>query len=106
MSFQERIDKFNHMIADARRIVFFTGAGISTGSGIPDFRSADGLHIPYDAIDDFLLDGIILEMAIWEKMQAAHKRNEHKGVIQLPAPRRDGYPLNRMNRHGGIYEVF
>ena len=43
-SFQERIDKFNHMIADARRIVFFTGAGISTGSGIPDFRSADGLY--------------------------------------------------------------
>lgn len=43
-TFQERIDKFNHMIADARRIVFFTGAGISTGSGIPDFRSADGLY--------------------------------------------------------------
>jgi NAD-dependent deacetylase len=32
------------MIADARHIVFFTGAGISTGSGIPDFRSADGLY--------------------------------------------------------------
>ena len=43
-SFQERIDKLNHMIADARRIVFFTGAGISTGSGIPDFRSANGLY--------------------------------------------------------------
>ena len=44
MTFQEKIDKLNHMIADARRIVFFTGAGISTGSGIPDFRSADGLY--------------------------------------------------------------
>lgn len=43
-SFQERIERLNHMIADARRIVFFTGAGISTGSGIPDFRSADGLY--------------------------------------------------------------
>ena len=43
-SLQERIEKLNHMIADARRIVFFTGAGISTGSGIPDFRSADGLY--------------------------------------------------------------
>ena len=43
-TFQERIEKLNHMIADARRIVFFTGAGISTGSGIPDFRSADGLY--------------------------------------------------------------
>ena len=27
------------LIADARRIVVFTGAGISTESGIPDFRS-------------------------------------------------------------------
>lgn len=44
MNFQERIEKLNHMIADARRIVFFTGAGISTGSGIPDFRSANGLY--------------------------------------------------------------
>lgn len=44
MTFQERIDKLNEMIAGARRIVFFTGAGISTGSGIPDFRSADGLY--------------------------------------------------------------
>ena len=43
-SFQERIDKLNEMIAGARHIVFFTGAGISTGSGIPDFRSADGLY--------------------------------------------------------------
>ena len=32
------------MISGARKIVFFTGAGISTGSGIPDFRSADGLY--------------------------------------------------------------
>ena len=42
MEFNERIAKLNKMIADARSIVFFTGAGISTGSGVPDFRSADG----------------------------------------------------------------
>lgn len=44
MDFNERITQLNKMIADARHIVFFTGAGISTGSGIPDFRSADGLY--------------------------------------------------------------
>jgi NAD-dependent deacetylase len=44
MTFQERIDKLNKMIAGAQRIVFFTGAGISTSSGIPDFRSANGLY--------------------------------------------------------------
>ena len=42
--FDSRIEKLNEMIAGARRIVFFTGAGISTGSGIPDFRSSNGLY--------------------------------------------------------------
>ena len=32
-----------HMLQDARRIVVFTGAGISTESGIPDFRSPGGV---------------------------------------------------------------
>lgn len=44
MSFQEHIDKLNELIAESPYIVFFTGAGISTGSGIPDFRSPDGLY--------------------------------------------------------------
>lgn len=32
------------IVAKSRRIVFFGGAGVSTESGIPDFRSADGLY--------------------------------------------------------------
>lgn len=32
------------MISVSKRIVFFGGAGVSTESGIPDFRSADGLY--------------------------------------------------------------
>ena len=34
----------NEMVKDCRRIVFFGGAGVSTESGIPDFRSEDGLY--------------------------------------------------------------
>lgn len=36
--------KFAQLIDRANRIVFFGGAGVSTESGIPDFRSADGLY--------------------------------------------------------------
>lgn len=36
------------LLADARRVVAFTGAGISTESGIPDFRSPGGLWRRYD----------------------------------------------------------
>src|SRR5687768_15587586 len=35
--------ELTRMIADARRLVVFTGAGISTESGIPDFRSPGGV---------------------------------------------------------------
>ena len=31
-------------VDEAKRIVFFGGAGVSTESGIPDFRSVDGLY--------------------------------------------------------------
>ena len=41
---ERAFDKFQEMIDASRRIVFFGGAGVSTESGIPDFRSVDGLY--------------------------------------------------------------
>ena len=38
------MDFFQEVIDRSRRIVFFGGAGVSTASGIPDFRSAEGLY--------------------------------------------------------------
>ena len=37
-------DQLREMIRSSKRIVFFGGAGVSTGSGIPDFRSEQGLY--------------------------------------------------------------
>ena len=43
------IEKLQKMIDESNNIVFFGGAGVSTESGIPDFRSVDGLyHQKYD----------------------------------------------------------
>ena len=44
-------DELRGMIAHARNIVAFTGAGISTESGIPDFRSPGGLWTKYKPIE-------------------------------------------------------
>lgn len=38
------VEEYKVRVAEARRIVFFGGAGVSTESGIPDFRSVDGLY--------------------------------------------------------------
>ena len=40
----DKIEKLNEMIRKSENIVFFGGAGVSTESGIPDFRSVDGLY--------------------------------------------------------------
>ncbi len=40
----EHIEKLREIIEHSNRIVFFGGAGVSTESGIPDFRSKDGLY--------------------------------------------------------------
>lgn len=51
-----KLDDLRALIADAERIVIFTGAGISTESGIPDFRSPGGIWTRYKPIyfDDFM----------------------------------------------------
>ena len=40
----EKIEKFKTLVNESNNIVFFGGAGVSTESGIPDFRSKDGLY--------------------------------------------------------------
>ena len=38
------LEELQSVIDKSKRIVFFGGAGVSTESGIPDFRSVDGLY--------------------------------------------------------------
>ncbi len=41
---EEQIEKLQSFVDESSDIVFFGGAGVSTESGIPDFRSVDGLY--------------------------------------------------------------
>ena len=42
--YEQEGEKLRNIIEDSKKIVFFGGAGVSTESNIPDFRSADGLY--------------------------------------------------------------
>lgn len=42
--YEREIEKLQSIIDESHKIVFFGGAGVSTESGIPDFRSADGIY--------------------------------------------------------------
>ena len=41
---EDKIQQFKQLVNESNNIVFFGGAGVSTESGIPDFRSKDGLY--------------------------------------------------------------
>lgn len=52
----EKLKKLQNIVSDAKSMVFFGGAGVSTESGIPDFRSVDGLyHLKYDVPPETIL---------------------------------------------------
>ena len=41
---ENKIQQLKQLVKKSNNIVFFGGAGVSTESGIPDFRSKDGLY--------------------------------------------------------------
>ena len=54
----ENINKAADLISRTNKVVVFTGAGISTESGIPDFRGPGGLWTRYDP-DDFTISNFL-----------------------------------------------
>jgi NAD-dependent deacetylase len=79
------------MIADARNIVAFTGAGVSTESGIPDFRSPGGIWTKYKPIEfgDFLASAEARReswrrrFAMHETLQSATPNAGHRALARL-----------------------
>ncbi|MDD3244505.1 MAG: NAD-dependent protein deacylase [Eubacteriales bacterium] len=52
----EQLEQLENLVRESRSMVFFGGAGVSTESGIPDFRSVDGLyHQSYDEPPETIL---------------------------------------------------
>ncbi len=85
------IAELARMIANARRAVVFTGAGISTESGIPDFRSPGGIWTRMAPIDfaDFLASEEARRetwrrrFAMEETFRGAAPNRGHRAVAEL-----------------------
>ena len=79
------IKNFSKTIENSRRIVGFTGAGISTESGIPDYRSKNGIWDKFQVVlfDEFLSDEkkrILYwqrKQELWKTMKNALPNNGH-----------------------------
>jgi len=68
-------DRLAEMIANSPKVMVFTGAGVSTESGIPDFRSPGGLWSRFDP-DDFTIQKFMGSEASrkrqWQLMKDGH----------------------------------
>ena len=72
------IKQLRQWVNSARRIVFFGGAGVSTESGIPDFRSVDGL---YNQTYDYPPETILSRSFFYSKPAAFYRFYRDKMVF-------------------------
>jgi NAD-dependent deacetylase len=88
---QDNVHRLKEMIHDSGRVVVFTGAGISTESGIPDFRSPGGIWTKYKPIDfsDFMASEEMRRES-WRRkfasdtvMKAARPNQGHLAIAKL-----------------------
>ena len=85
------IEQVQSWLADAQRVVGFTGAGISTECGIPDFRSPDGVWATNRTVmfDEFLrsyddrVEYWRQKAAMWPEMRDAEPGAGHRAYVRL-----------------------
>ena len=119
---EDKISHLNEIIAHGKMSVFFGGAGVSTESGIPDFRSQDGLyHQSYDYPPETIVSHTFFMqkpdefyrfykekmVALWAKPNAAHRvlaQMEEKGKLTAVITQNiDG--LHQMAGSKTVYEL-
>lgn len=99
---QEKIDLLKQWISDSDNIVFFGGAGVSTESGIPDFRSVDGLyHLDYA----YPPETILSHSFFMENTEDFYKFYRDKMVYEDIKPNITHLKLVELEERGKLKEV-
>ena len=96
---ENRADTLAGWIAEADKVVIFTGAGISTESGIPDFRSPGGLWDKYDP-DDFLYQKFINSEESRKKYWQMHNDLYH--ILTKADPNQAHYACVELDKMGKL----
>jgi NAD-dependent deacetylase len=89
----EPLERLIDLVQSARRIVVFTGAGISTESGIPDFRGPGGVWEKFDP-NDFHIDRFLASVesrrrywqrstALYDQILQARPNAAHRAIVAL-----------------------
>ena len=91
--------QLEELIAKSSNIVFFGGAGVSTESGIPDFRSVDGLyHQKYDYPPETILSHTFFE----QHTEEFYKFYRDKLIVKNARPNAAHLRLARLEAQGKL----
>lgn len=98
----EDIEKLRGMIKNSDKIVFFGGAGVSTESGIPDFRSVDGL---YNQQWDYPPETILSHSFFMKKTEEFYRFYRAKMLCPNAEPNAAHLKLAQLEREGKLTAV-
>ena len=95
-------DELKKIIADSDNIVFFGGAGVSTESGIPDFRSVDGL---YNQKYDYPPETILSHSFFIRKTEEFYKFYRDKMICTSAKPNNAHIALAELEKQGKLKAI-
>lgn len=96
------MNSLQHIINDSKNIVFFGGAGVSTESGIPDFRSVDGL---YNQKYDYPPEQILSHTFFMNETEEFYKFYRDKMLCLSAKPNKAHLKLAEMEQKGLLTAV-
>ena len=99
---EDKIALLHDMVAQSDNIVFFGGAGVSTESGIPDFRSVDGL---YNQKWKYPPETILSRSFFDRNPEEYYRFHREKLVIDGVKPNRVHLRLAELEREGKLRAV-
>ena len=99
---EDKIELLRDMVAQSDNIVFFGGAGVSTESGIPDFRSVDGL---YNQKWKYPPETILSRSFFDRNPEEYYRFHREKLVIDDVKPNRFHLRLAELEREGKLRAV-
>jgi NAD-dependent deacetylase len=98
----DRLSTLRNWIKESKKIVFFGGAGVSTESGIPDFRSVDGL---YHQKFDYPPETILSHSFFFSHTEDFYKFYRDKMLVTDIAPNRAHVALAKLEAQGKLAAV-
>ena len=98
----ENIETLRQWISESQRIVFFGGAGVSTESGIPDFRSVDGLY--HQKFDD-PPETILSHTYFMRKPEKFYDFYRQKMLVTDVQPNRAHLALAKLEQQGKLSAI-